>query len=88
MKDLLYKNTWVDNKAKKTYQILEYDPLIDYLQDKQEELKINLFYVSELSPEGHQFLQGFQGIGGFLKFKSAPQEIESEESDYDLTDFI
>ena len=47
-----------------------------------------MFYVSDLSPEGHQFLQGFQGIGSFLKFKSTPQEVESEESDYDLADFI
>ncbi len=31
LKDLLYKTTWIDNKLKRTYSILEYDPLIDYL---------------------------------------------------------
>ena len=55
LKEILYKTTWTDNKNKKVYQIIEYDPLIDYLQDKQEELKLKLFYVSDLSPEGHQF---------------------------------
>lgn len=31
LKDLLYKTTWMDGKTKKAYNILEYDPLIDYL---------------------------------------------------------
>lgn len=33
LNDLLYKTTWLDSKTKKNYVILEYDPLIDYLQD-------------------------------------------------------
>lgn len=31
LKELLYKTTWTDNKTKKLYQIIEYDPLIDFL---------------------------------------------------------
>lgn len=69
IKDLLYKTNYFDSKTKKTYNILEYDPLIDYLQDNQKDLKINIFYITDLSPEGHQFVTGFQGMGAFLKFK-------------------
>lgn len=30
---------------------------------------MNIFYITDLSPEGHQFVTGFQGMGAFLKFK-------------------
>lgn len=44
--------------------------MIDVLGEKYKDYKCNIFYVSDLSPEGHQFAHGFSGIGGILKYKT------------------
>jgi peptide chain release factor subunit 1 len=88
LKDVDCQTVWYDKEAKVKYNILEYDPLIDHLGDNYKEFKTEIFYVSDLSPEGHQFVEGFSGIGGILRFKNENQQMISEESDYDVDDFI
>jgi len=45
-------------------------PLIDYLIENAEEKGIAIEVISTNTVEGNQFLQGFGGIGAFLKYKS------------------
>lgn len=68
-KEIQFEQYWTDKENNVKYSIIDYEPLIDVLGEKFEEYKTNIFYVSELSPEGHQFANGFAGIGGILKFK-------------------
>ena len=49
--------------------LLEELPLIDYLIDKGEELGVKVEVISTNTAEGMQFLQGFGGLGAFLKYK-------------------
>ncbi|MEW5996154.1 MAG: peptide chain release factor aRF-1 [Candidatus Micrarchaeota archaeon] len=45
-------------------------PLIDYLIENAEEKGIKIEVVSTNTVEGNQFLQGFGGIGAFLKYRT------------------
>lgn len=64
-----YKSTYYDKKNDIEYNILDYDSLVDFLGENYKEYKSKISYVSDLSAEGHQFLHGFSGIGGILRFK-------------------
>ena len=88
LKDIIHQTHWTDKTTKIKYSIQDYEPLIDILGDKYKEYKCNIFYVSDLSPEGHQFAHGFAGIGGILKYQTENNENLSEDSDYDVNDFI
>ena len=88
LKDLEYKSTYVDKKSTIDYHIQDYDPLVDYLGEKFRDFKCQIFYVSDLSAEGHQFLHGFSGIGAILKFKTQVDDEYYSDEDYDLDDFI
>lgn len=83
-----YKSTWTDKQTKEEFAILEYDPLVDWIGEHYSEFKCKLFYVSDLSPEGHQFLHGFSGIGAILRYKVHVDEYYSDDDDYDMDDFI
>lgn len=88
LKDILHETHWTDKTTKIKYSIQDYEPLIDVLGEQYKEYKCNIFYVSDLSPEGHQFANGFSGIGGILKYKTDEVDVGSEDSDYDIEDFI
>lgn len=53
LKDVKFNSTYYDKDTKTTYNIVDFEPLIDYLGEKFKELKAEIFYVSDLSPEGH-----------------------------------
>jgi peptide chain release factor subunit 1 len=87
---VLYKSSWIDKTTEEEYTILDYDSLVDWIGEHYTEFGCILYYVSDLSPEGHQFVQGFAGIGAILKYKVQGDDFEHEynEDDYDVDDFI
>lgn len=70
-------------------------PLIEWLIDHYKEFGASLELISDKSQEGFQFVEGFGGIGGMLRFKvevdaeSATDftQVQGDEFDPDL-DFI
>ena len=56
-------------KCGASMMLLEEMPLIDYLIDKAEELGVSVEIVSSQTVEGAQFLQGFGGLGAFLRYR-------------------
>ena len=68
-KDVEYKNTWTNPKTKVEYAIQNTELLIDWLGDNYTEYGVDLYFVTDRSPEGNQFVKGFSGIGALLKYK-------------------
>lgn len=68
-KDIEYKNTWMDSSSKIEYSIQSNELLIDWLGDNYMESGVDLYFVTDRSPEGNQFVKGFSGIGAILKYK-------------------
>ena len=89
LKDVQFLSTWTDKKSKIKYTIQDYDSLVDWFGEHYTEFDCKLFYVSDKSSEGYQFVHGFTGVGGLLKYKVAIEESNYEqEDDYDMEDFI
>jgi len=73
------------------YEIISSVPLLDWIFEYYKKFGAQMQLVSSASSIGNQFIAGFGGIGGKLRFKSDIQEFlneneegeESEESEYD-----
>lgn len=44
-------------------------PFTEWLCNNYKEYGVKVEFVTDKSPEGHQFLKGFSGVGGFLRYK-------------------
>ena len=43
-------------------------------------------FVTDKSPEGTQFLKGFSGLGGFLRYKIDMEHIVNDFEEYEESD--
>ncbi len=50
-------------------EIIEREPLVEYITDLAQEKGIEVEIISTNTSEGMQFLQGFAGLGAFLRYK-------------------
>lgn len=71
---------------------VEDEPLLEWLAINYKKFGCKIEFISDKSPEGHQFVNGFGGIGGVLRYRVELNDIaeegqEVEEWD-DLDDFI
>lgn len=62
-------------------EIVKCVPLSEWLCENYSKYGIKLEFITDKSQEGFQFVNGFGGIGGFLRFK-----LEIENNDYDNED--
>jgi peptide chain release factor subunit 1 len=62
-------------------EIVKCVPLSEWLCENYSKYGIKLEFITDKSQEGFQFVNGFGGIGGFLRFK-----LEIENNDYDNDD--
>jgi peptide chain release factor subunit 1 len=51
------------------YDIEEKEALVDWLAEHHRDLGSEIIFITDASPEGSQFVKGFGGLGGFLRFK-------------------
>jgi len=58
--------------------IVKSQPLSEWLCENYQNSGAKLEFITDKSQEGYQFVNGFGGIGGFLRFK-----IEMQEENYD-----
>lgn len=87
LEDVEYKSLWTDKASGVEYVILDYEPMIDWLSDNYQAFKTDLFFITDKSPEGTQFVTGFNGIGGLLRYKIDHTEVHDVDDDSD-NDFI
>ncbi|TFK46377.1 peptide chain release factor eRF/aRF subunit 1 [Heliocybe sulcata] len=65
-------------------QAEEPQPLLEWFADKYREFGANLEFVTNKSQEGAQFVKGFGGIGGLLRYKvdfENLQSVDDQEED-------
>jgi len=87
---------FVDKSTGQELESISVEPFIDWLVDTDESNAPNykqygtqLEIVTDRSQEGAQFVKGFGGIGGLLRYPVdfAAQEYISDEDDFDLDDY-
>lgn len=62
-------------------QATEPESLLEWFADKYKEFGANLEFVTNRSQEGAQFVKGFGGIGGLLRYKIDLQTLTSVDED-------
>jgi len=64
-------------------QALEPQSLLEWFAEKYKDFGANLEFVTNRSQEGAQFVKGFGGIGGLLRYKVDFQVLTSIDEDED-----
>ncbi|KAL4243703.1 Eukaryotic peptide chain release factor subunit 1 [Abortiporus biennis] len=64
-------------------QVIEPQPLLEWFAEKYKEFGANLEFVTNRSQEGAQFVKGFGGIGGLLRYKVDFTNLTSVDDDED-----
>lgn len=62
---------------------IEPQSLLEWFAEKYKEFGANLEFVTNRSQEGAQFVKGFGGIGGLLRYKVDFQVLTSIDEDED-----
>jgi len=85
------KTHFTDKVTGVEYELVESMPLLEYLANNYKSFGATLEIVTDRSQEGHQYVRGFGGIGGFLRYKLDLQqlaELDEEFEDIDLDDYM
>jgi peptide chain release factor subunit 1 len=89
------KNTkyFKDQETGQDYDVIEKDPLAEWLCNNYSRFGVKIEFITDKSQEGFQFVKGFGGIGGFLRYKiELDQHVGDTNAggdDFDAeTDFI
>lgn len=81
----LYK----DRRSGEELEMVSDEPLNEWLVENYMKFGAQLQLVTDKSSEGFQFVKGFQGIGGFLRFKLEQEHFMPSNNHYeDEDDFI
>jgi len=65
------------------YEILERAHLLDWILEHHKEFGSSVELVSSASPIANQFIAGFGGVGGLLRFKTETHDEDNDERDED-----
>ena len=70
-------------------QVIEPQSLLEWFAEKYREFGANLEFVTNKSQEGAQFVKGFGGIGGLLRYKvdfTNLASVDDEDEDEFMSD--
>ena len=65
-------------------EVMEKEPLVEWMANNYKNFGCNLEFVTDRSSEGTQFVKGFGGIGGILRWKVDFVELNSYEEAAEL----
>jgi peptide chain release factor subunit 1 len=63
------------------FEIKKKESLIEWLIDNRKNFGSQLFLVSDKTPEGNQFIKGFGGLGGILRYSMEPGSEDVNEKE-------
>jgi peptide chain release factor subunit 1 len=81
-------NNFRDKQSGTELETLEKEPLVEWFANNYKQFGCNLEFVTDRSGEGTQFVKGFGGIGGILRWKVDFTELAGfeEAAERDLED--
>jgi peptide chain release factor subunit 1 len=75
-----------DANTKAELETVESMQLSEWIAENYVNFGANLQFITDKSSEGFQFVKGFGGIGGFLRYKIDVDKMEVDEHDEDMED--
>ena len=80
------RSAFMDPETSQEMEVVEQILLIEWLAERYKDFGANLEFVTDRSPEGNQFVKGFGGIGGLLRYQLdfvAMGEVDDDDDYYD-----
>ncbi|XP_015838411.1 eukaryotic peptide chain release factor subunit 1 isoform X1 [Tribolium castaneum] len=86
------KSHFTDKDSGVELELVECQPLLEWLANNYKNFGATLEIITDKSQEGSQFVRGFGGIGGLLRYKVDFQNLQLDEEldngdDFDLDDY-
>ncbi|KAK3606065.1 hypothetical protein CHS0354_006409 [Potamilus streckersoni] len=85
------KTYFIDKDTGVEMELIEQMPLLEWFANSYKNFGATLEIITDRSQEGAQFVKGFGGIGGILRyqvdFQSFNPELDALGEDYDLEDY-
>lgn len=79
---------FVDQESKAELETREQEPFVDWLAAHYKDFGTTLEFITDRSQEGAQFVQGFGGIGGLMRYEVNFEAFEEPEEDEDWEDLL
>ncbi|KAJ2156479.1 translation termination factor eRF1 [Coemansia sp. RSA 552] len=76
------RHNFVDEKTGADLDLVEKMPMLEWLAEVYKEHGAKLEFVTDNSSEGVQFVKGFGGIGGLLRWKAALDVVDGDSDVY------
>ena len=87
---MFYMNPFQDKETGVELELEEQMPLLEWLANNYKNFGTVLEIITDKSQEGSQYVRGFGGIGGMLRYKVDFQSLQlddPEEDEFDLDDY-
>jgi len=84
------KSHFTDKESGVEMELVENQPLLEWLANNYKSFGATLEIITDKSQEGSQFVRGFGGIGGILRYKVDFQSMQLDDLDnegFDLDDY-
>ena len=79
------RSNFLDKTTGQEMEIVSQESFLEWIAEHYKEFGTNLEFVSDRSTEGNQFVKGFGGIGGILRYKvnfEQLAEVDEDDDDY------
>ena len=88
-KELESDQAFIDPETKEEFDLVDQEAFVDWISENYKGFGAELCFVTDRSPEGSQFVKGFGGIGGFLRYAvNYDDTYQIDERSDDDEDFI
>jgi len=81
------KSRFIDKDTGVELELVECQPLLEWLANNYKNFGATLEIITYRSQEGSQYVKGFGGIGGILRYQVDFQGIDDDIDDIDVDDF-
>lgn len=85
---LLDMSQFVDNESGVELETRDQEPFVDWLAANYKDFGTSLEFITDRSQEGAQFVQGFGGIGGLMRYEVNFEAYEEPDDDEDWEDLL
>lgn len=81
------RDQFMDKETGQEMEVVQNESFLEWIAEKYKDFGANLEFVSDRSSEGNQFVKGFGGIGGLLRYKvNFEQLMDLDEDDDEFFD--
>lgn len=81
-------SNFADEETKVELETREQEPFVDWLAAHYKDFGTTLEFITDRSQEGAQFVQGFGGIGGLMRYEVNFEAYEEPDEDEDWEDLL